>query len=548
MKAQGLSTWKTWSLGIFLVVISLGSTISGVGNTDYQFVQLDSFFEKNLFGLEFDYNPNAPSNQALCLMTDLLNQTHFTNAIDPDLQEDNVMTIVGHESQEIKSAFLALEQVKRTQDIIIDTVEWQTAVPFAKYLHQFTLPTGEDVILGQDFLGIALKVNGSGFNPVNYQLGYANVPLDFLEFIIPDSKDSSFNSSVETSIMIQESMNELQIDLTYSNLTFLFQTDSIDLNSLLGLEIAEHLMIVQFDEITYSIIIRKYSHHGTSGLETLSEISIGNVLNLIINEELPMDYDWISAFDYEIQENFMDLIPIHEAFSWYQGIDITSRLQQFPDISFSLITAQNIGVLNGTQTVDDLQVVIDGQNRTTAELAQLDFPVKDEISVIHDERTLFSTQVKGRNFAMIQEESTYKISLVPMEARVIALNQQSGFADNLLFLQETSLLEELVVECVKRFIANPAVSTLATSEIINKGGLDLTSARYIQDFQLEEWLGLRFKINLIQYAVKTAPSSSVTTKLSQITLGPTAPELLGLLILGIVVKRGKRGKGEPKNL
>ncbi|MFW9906902.1 MAG: hypothetical protein ACFFFH_21535, partial [Candidatus Thorarchaeota archaeon] len=133
---------KAWSLGIILVTIIMGGTITGVKNTGSQFVQLDSFFEKNLFGLELDYNPSAPSHQALTLMTDLINHTHFTNIVDPDLQEDNIIVLVGHESQEIKSAFLALERVKRTQDIIIDTIEWQTAVPFVKYLHQFPLPTG----------------------------------------------------------------------------------------------------------------------------------------------------------------------------------------------------------------------------------------------------------------------------------------------------------------------------------------------------------------------------------------------------------------------
>ncbi|MCK5616909.1 hypothetical protein KAR91_84385, partial [Candidatus Pacearchaeota archaeon] len=446
----------------------------------------------------------------------------------------------------IKSAFLALEQVKRTQDIIIDTIEWQTVVPFAKYIHQFTLPTGEDVLLGQDFLGMAVRVNGSGFNPAHYQLGYANVPLDFLELIIPDSNGSSFNSSVETSVMIQESMNELQIDLTYYNLTFLFQTDSIDLDSLLGLGIAEHLMIVQFDKITYSIVIRKYSHHGTTGVETLSEISIGNAMNLIINEELPQNQNWTDAFDYEIQENFMDYIPISETFSWYQGSDIIKRLQQFSDISFSLITAQNIGVMNGTQAVDNFKVVIDDQNRTAAELDQNNFPVKEEISVLHDEQQLFSTQVKGRNFAVQREEIEGKISLVPIETQVIALNQQSGFADNLLFEQETLLLKELVAECVKRFIADTEVSTLRTNEIINKAGLDFAYPQYIQDFQVMDWSGLQFSINLIQFAVKTAPSTSVKTKLSRITFAPTVSGILGLLVLGVVVKRRKGVNDKPK--
>ncbi|UCG03522.1 MAG: hypothetical protein JSW11_05915 [Candidatus Heimdallarchaeota archaeon] len=521
----------------------MGSTISGVGITGYQFSQLDPFFEKKLFGLVFDYNPNAPIDQNLCLKTDLMNQTQYKND-DPDGEEDNIIALVGHNSQEIKSAFLALQQVKRTQDIIIDTIEWQTIVPFAKYLHQFTLPSGEEVILGQDFLGMALKLNGSGFNPTDYQLGYANVPLDFLEFIVPESGDSSLNLSVETSITIQETTNELQINLIYSNVTFLFQTDNIDLENIFALEFADHLIIVQFDRIEFSNIFRKYSHHGTSGVETLSEIRIGNTLNLIINEELPQDQNWTNAFDYEIQEDFRGLIPIQETFSLYQGSDIKNRLQQFSDISFSIITAQNIGVLNGTQAVDNFRVLIDDQNRTSREIDRNSYPVKEEITVLHDEQLLFSTQVKGRNFA--QQDDI--LSLVPIETQVIALDQQSGFAENLLFLQETSLLKELVAECVKRFISNPTVSTLGTNEIINKGGLDLMSALYYQDFQLKGWTGSGFKINLIQYAVKTRSSSSINTKLSQLTLSPTVSELLGFLILGVIIIRRMRTKRKRKNL
>ncbi|MFX1516479.1 MAG: hypothetical protein ACFFC6_09220 [Promethearchaeota archaeon] len=545
MKGTILPIWRTWFLGILLVII-LGSTIPARGSVEYRFVQLNSYFENDLFGLVFDYNPQASTDQSLHFMTDLISQTSFPSTTDPDLQEDNIIALVGHESHEIKSAFLAIQKVKRTQDIIFETIEWETTVPFTKYLHQFTLPTGEDVLLGQDFLGMALKVNGSGFDPTQYQLGYANVPLDFLEFILPEGKESSFNLSVETSIGIQESMNKFQIDLTYSNLTFLFQTASVDLDDLLGLETADHLIIAQFDRIVFSTIIKKYSHQGISGVETISEISIGNTKNLIINEELPTNQDWTDALEYEIEEDFKGLIPVHETFSWYQGSDIKNRLQQFSDISFSLITAQNIGVLNGTQAADNFTVFIDDQNRTSSELSQKDIPVTEEISVLHNEQLLFSNQVMGRNFAVQQNfEDTF--SLIPLETQVITLNQQRGFADNLLFQQETSLLKELVAECVKHFITDPLAPTLGTNEILIKGGLDLTSAQYIQDFQVKEWSGAHFKINLIQYAIKTAPFSSDTKKPGQLTHTSSVLELLGIFILVIMINRKMKAKNRPRN-
>ena len=166
--------------------------------------------------------------------------------------------------------------------------------------------------------------------------------------------------------------------------------------------------------------------------------------------------------------------------------------------------------------------------------------------MFHDEQLLFSTQVKGRDFAIQREDIDDKISLVPIETQVIALNQQSGFADNLLFKQETSLLKELVAECVKRFIADTEVSTLRTNEIINNSGLDFAYPQYIQDFQVVDWSGLQFSINLIQFAVKIAPSTSEKSKVSKITFAPTVSGILGLLVLGVVVKRRKRENDKPK--
>ncbi|UCE12359.1 MAG: hypothetical protein JSV04_09165, partial [Candidatus Heimdallarchaeota archaeon] len=120
---------------------------------------------------------------------------------------------MGHTRQDISSAIFALGQLNRTQNIpFYGSIELHAAVPFVKYLHQFSLPTGEEVILGKDFLGIALRVNGSGFDSTQYQFGYANIPLDILKILIPDYQFSSTKTSIE----IQESTSELQVVLTYS--------------------------------------------------------------------------------------------------------------------------------------------------------------------------------------------------------------------------------------------------------------------------------------------------------------------------------------------
>lgn len=535
---------------VCLATLTLGSSIPHPGVTGYPIEQLNSYFDAPLFGVKFDYNPSISKHNAIDLIIDLVNKTEFANTEDPDPEENNIISLVGHEAQDIKSAFFALEQVKRTQKFpLVDMMEWHSVVPFVKYLHHFSLPTEENVILGHDFLGLALKINGSGFNPAQYQLGYGNIPSDFFEFLIPDFEESSLSASVESTINIQETRNEFRVDISYCNLKFLFQSSTIDLENFIDPQILinpekgiidEHLMIIQFDKITFSFSTRKYSHHNNSGVETLSEISIGNVINLLINEELPNNQDWLHSSNYEIEEEFKDFLPINEVFSWYQGSDIITRLNQFEDISLSLLTAQNIGILNGAQAVEDIQVVVDGQNKTAMELMQGNITVIEAVSVKHNRSLLFSGQIQGRNFAIQQEHETDEILLVPIEVKIIGLNQQSGLVSKQLFLQETSLLSELVAACVKNFIDDPDVSLLSTHQLSNLGKLSLDSARIIQDYSITDWVGSQLTLNLLQFAVKTSPDSPVTNNISQITNISVHPGAVALVIMSLVAKKKKR--------
>ena len=529
--------------------LTLGSSIPHPEVTGYPIEQLNSYFDSPLFGVKFDYNPSISTNNTIDLIIDLVNKTDFPRE-DPDPKENNIIGLVGHEAQDIKSAFFALEQVKRTQKFpSFDVMEWYSVVPFVKYLHHFSLPTGENVILGNDFLGLALKINGSGFNPAQYQLGYGDIPSAFLEFLIPDIEESSLSASGESIIKIQETWNEFKVDISYYNLKFLFQSSTIDLENfidpqLLYLEekelIDEHILIIQFDKITFSFSTRKYSHHSTSGVETLSEVSIGNVINLLINEELPDEQDWLHSFNYEIEKEFKELFLINEVFSWYQGSDIITRLNQFEDISLSLLTAQNIGILNGNQAVDDIQVIVDDQNKTAMELAQGNITATEAVSVNHNQSLLFSGQIQGRNFAIQQERETDEILLVPIEVKIIGLNQQNGIVSKQLFLQETSLLSELVAACVKNFIADPDVSLLSTHQLSSLGKLSLDSARIIQDYSITDWVGTQSTFNLLHFAVKDSPDSPETSRINQITYIPVLPGVMALGIISLIVKKKKR--------
>ncbi|MFX0185885.1 MAG: hypothetical protein ACFE95_22605 [Candidatus Hodarchaeota archaeon] len=520
-----------------------------------QFTQLNPFFEQNLFGVEFDYNPSKPQDQSLYLKNDILSQIPIQEGSDPEPKENNSIGLIGHEAHEIKSAVFALGDIARTEEIeSIGSIEWQTTVPFVKFLHQFSLPTGETVILGHDFLGMALKVNGSGFTSDHYQLGYANIPIDLLEFLIEESTKSKvstqkqgimkiteeshpFSLMAKRTFEIQEKMNELLIDITYSNLTYLFQTNNFDLEDISELNIADHFIIVQFDSVVFSLILRKYENHGIKGVETVIEITIGNVINLIINEELLPDQTWNLSSEHWIVGNYKEFIPIEETFSWYRGLDIQKRLDLFSDVSFSYFTSQYLGVLNETTAIDNLQLMIDNQNKTKAELWQNDLTVNNGFSINYGVEQLFSSPIKGRDFAIQQNESSESMKLIPLEIKTIAQSQHVGLANSFLFSQENSLIRELIAECVQRYSTSPSISPLSTDQLFSVAGLDLSSAYYVQDFQVKKWNGFPFKLNLIQFATKASSDSLQETKKTGLTEISFVPGIIALLIFAVILKR-----------
>ncbi|MFX0173027.1 MAG: hypothetical protein ACFE9L_14035 [Candidatus Hodarchaeota archaeon] len=543
-------------MSIGLISITTGSILVSGVQLEYQFEQLDSYFAQELFGVEFDYNREIQHDQALFLETDLLRQIPIQEGSDPDPQENNSIGLIGHEAYGIKSAVFALGNIARKQEIPPSVfVKWQTIVPFVKFLHQFSRFSGETVILGHDFLGIALKVDGNGFKTDHYQLGYANIPIDFLEFLLENStitkmnvqgqtklkvagEPYSFPLKAKTSYKIQEKMNELHIDITYSNLTYLFQTHSINSESIIEMDIADHFIIAQFDSVVFSLIFRKYDNHGITGIETIIEISIGNLINLIINEELPQDQTWDWSSEYVITGNYKGFIPIEETFSWYHGLDIIKRLELFSSVSFSVLTAQNLGVLNDTTANDNLRLVIDDHNRTKEELWQDDLAIKNDFSIYSGIEKLFSAPVKGRDFAILENEFSTTTDLIPLEIETIALNQHIGLANNFLFIQENSIIRELVAECIQRYSINQSFSHLTTNQLFNVAGLELSAAYYIQDSRVKGWSGFPFKLNLIQFATKKASTFEETKKTGIIEI-PLLPGIVALLIMTVVLKRKK---------
>ncbi|MFW9778972.1 MAG: hypothetical protein ACFFE8_08985 [Candidatus Heimdallarchaeota archaeon] len=514
----------------------MGNATAVLESNNYIFSQLNPLYdEHSLFGVQFDFNTKQgiSDEKVIYLKQNLLTRQTFNDTSDPDLNEDNIVSMVVHQTPSIQSTVLALEKVKRTHPFI-GAIKVTSIVPYIKYLHHFELLSGEDVVITQDFLGLALRINGSGFNPAHYQLGYGNIPLEFLESLY----GGNFSTDTSTTLLveIEEMPLGVRIDMTYSNITYLFQTENIDFSQVSAVDIANKFLLVQFGHITFSLTIRKYISYEIEGVETISDVSIGRVTNLIINEELPAESVWPNSTQAKIEKTYNQLFTINETISWYKGADIQNRLDLFPEISLSLLTGHNIGVFNDTEPLKDIQREIDGQNRTISALNEADFLITETVDVFHDGILLTSAPVTGRNY-VVQEESEGSSELfIPAITKTIAFNQHIGFSGAKLFSQETSLVRDLVVDSIKRFVENSNVSSLTRDELYRLSNLYLTDTQYNREFRLPLWAGTPFAFSSLQYAVKNSPISNLPSN-GQITSFLSWSNIILILSLVILTRK-----------
>ncbi|MHA2031639.1 MAG: hypothetical protein ACW99Q_19855 [Candidatus Kariarchaeaceae archaeon] len=490
---------------LFTSILILSMDFSVNGNIQvYQFSQLDEFFEEDLFGIKLDYNSGSPGSTALHLISNIITGENIPNQTDPDPTMDNIIALVGHESQDIHSAFFAVDNVRKTEYIpIIGPIEWQASLPFVKHLILYELPSGENVVMSQDFLGMALRLEGQDFDYNHYQVGYANIPIDFLDFF-SDALTSNFSqifpntSSSPMSIDVFNTENDLTIKTTYYNTTYLFQTHSIDFEYVSSFDISDHFLMIQFDTVEITVSMIKHSNSMASGVETHFNIRVGNVMNLIINEERPDEETWNQSYEKHVETSYNRYVNLNNTFSWYRGEEISKRLSLFNKTSLSLLISQNIGILDGTQNADNFKIELSGQNISKEVLSQSDYTVNGNITVLHNEEILSSTIVDGYNFALEEDPQTKIMSITTAPFNLIPLNYlHPNLDNNILFLKETSLINELVAESIKRFIASDNLTRLTTDEILKVTKSYLTKAIYVQNLQIEGWKGYPSTVQLL---------------------------------------------------
>jgi hypothetical protein len=477
------------------LILSIGFSANG-NIQSYRFDQLDDFFEEDLFGIKLDYNSDSPGSNALQLISNVITDENIPNQTDPDPTMDNIIALIGHEAQDIHSAFFAVEKVKRTENILFeDPVEWQASLPFVKHLILYELPSGENVVMSQDFLGIALRLEGQSFDYNHYQVGYANIPIEFLDFLIN-------TSASPMSIAVSNSDDSLTIKTTYFNTTYLFQTQDIDFEQVANSRFSDHFLIAQFDKVEITISLLKHSNTMASGVETHLDTRIGNVINLVINEERPDEETWLFSTEKHINIDFNGIFKINDTFSWYKGEEITKRLSLFNKSSLSVLISQNIGIINGTQKNDNFEIMISGQNISKDELSQSDYQVDQNITVFHNENIISRTIIEGYDYVLDEDPYIKTLSINPVFVNLIPLNQHPSLSRNFLFLRETALINELVAESIKRYISNDSLTLLTTDQLLRITRQYMTAAAYVHDLQIEDWKGYPSTVKLLHTALR----------------------------------------------
>ena len=95
------------------------------------------------------------------------------------------------------------------------------------------------------------------------------------------------------------------------------------------------------------------------------------------------------------------------------------------------------------------------------------------------------------------------LSIISTQFNLIPLNYPHPNLDrNILFLKETSLINELVAESIKRFIANDNLTRLSTDDILKVTKSYMTAAIYVQNLQIEGWKGYPSTVKLLHRALR----------------------------------------------
>ena len=524
---------KIFSIGSLFVLTMTAMVVHS--EISFQFTQLEDFFSTPLAGIRTDYNPGASSETPLNIIFDILNNHSITSGTDTDPTQDNIINLIKDSKYGFNSLILVLEHIRRTQEFVtLPTMEWEATVPFIKLLHQFQLNSGEHVIISTDFLGFALKLNDSDFKLNEYQLGYPNIPIKFLEFLTTEFNTSEriFPAVSNCNIAMEESMNELVLTINFENITYLFQNNNIDFDEITPnkFDLSKKFLIIQFKNITFRISLRKFSYNELAGMETFTQISIGDVLNLIINEPLPSEVTWDWSTEHTIQKDFLDLIPVDEVLSWYSGSDIQKRLNLFSEKKFSILTSYQIAILNGTWRLED-EILVDNSPKTLSELAQTDIPVNEEIKIAYNEIPYFSKKIIGFDVANVGENQVKHL-----ENDLIAPHLQSGFSIEGFYSQTTSLVRDLISEGLKRFINKPEIVKLTNDQLFQLCRLYLSFSKFIQDTSVKLWDGKKFYINSIEQGIGKI-GSQISEKNDLITSFTFIPWVLVLMILIPLSKR-----------
>ena len=144
-----------WGLIVLISTFSLNGSKSN-GLSPYQFPEISSYFEEELFGLQFDFNS---FDHSIDLLYNLISsESHSTN--DSDVLEDNIIYLVSQQKYGISSAIMGIDEVERTLEFYghDNPVKIPAPLPFIKLINHYTYSSGFDVISSQDILGIALKL------------------------------------------------------------------------------------------------------------------------------------------------------------------------------------------------------------------------------------------------------------------------------------------------------------------------------------------------------------------------------------------------------
>lgn len=534
--------------GFLLISVVIIPSWSSLGIERVIINDLDDFYKQDTFSIRIDQNSGSETENAIHFIKDLYNNVNFNDSIDSDEFNNDIYSMAFDKTEEFYTMFLGLEKMTNyvnLSEYSYPSFSFRNYLPYTKLLNYFTLNNySEDILLSQDFLGLALKVNGSSFPDNRLLMGYPNIPLEVVKTIdlVTERKQTIFpRPDVESTFSKNDQM--VEISISYSNISFIFQAQKIGVNSYSDFSVKNTSIIMLLDKLEVKYEIRAFHYEEFWTLEVTPHFIIGNIIEMAIGERIENDLNDFITEKEIIVEPISILKPISFGnFTFYRDSAILDRINQFDTFSLNVMTSQNINV-NGSQVnLNEPTFFMDEIKQSSLNLREKSIEIDKSIKAKVGDYSFYHSVVEGNNFALLTDKNTNSNSFIKISEYILPWSgsETSGMDNFALFQEENELVMDLVADFVQRIYKDQYLGK-SSGEVLITTRMSFFDTDYILNYEVSTWTGDLLEISPKHILIKEK-TDMINNPLEKITNSEPIFSIFSIIIIYFIRDRRKKGK------